>query len=303
MRWMALAGVAVSLSGAGLWGTSLSAEPRTFKDCADCPEMVVLPTGTFTMGAPDDEPDRQRWDGPPTKVTVATPFALARTEITRGQFAKFAAATQRPIGGHCRTFNGNWGADAASDWRKVNFPQTDDHPVVCVEWYDALAYVEWLNTKGGHSYYLPSEAEFEYANRAGSSTIFPWGTDRGEICKHANVADQSVKRRFPHVDGHNCDDGFEFTAPVASFPANAFGLHDTFGNVWEWVFDCWSFDHAASDGTARPVTTGEYCYKRMIKGTGYESVARYARSAARGRDDIPEFRNAVIGFRVAARVN
>jgi len=285
-----------------LWAAPVVAQPQTFKDCADCPEMVLLPAGSFTMGAPDDEPDRQRWDGPLTKVTIAKPFALARTEITRGQFAKFAAATKRPIAADCRTFNGTWTADPAADWRKVNFPQTDDHPVVCVEWYDALAYVEWLNTKGGHSYYLPSEAEFEYANRAGVQTIFPWGTDRSQICVYANVADARVKQRFPNVDAHACDDGHEFTAPVASFPANAFGLYDTFGNVWEWVFDCWAFDHTLSDGTSTPVTSGENCHKRMIKGTGYESVARYARLAARGRDDIPGFRNAVIGFRVAARV-
>lgn len=274
----------------------------TFRDCADCPEMVVIPAGTFTMGAPDDEPDRQRWDGPRTKVVIAAPFALGKYEVTQAQFAAFAAETKRPIGGNCRTFTGTWNADPAAHWRKVNFPQTGNHPVVCVEWYDALAYVEWLNTKGGHSYYLPSEAEFEYANRAGSSAIFPWGTNRAEICTYANVADRRVKVRFPSVEAHACDDGYEFSAPVGSFPANAFGLHDTFGNVWEWVFDCWSFDHTLSDGTAKPVTTGEHCYKRMIKGTGYESVARYARSAARGRDDIPEFRNAVIGFRVAARV-
>jgi formylglycine-generating enzyme required for sulfatase activity len=265
--------------------------------------MVVLPAGTFVMGAPDEEPDRQRWDGPLTRVTIARPFALAKTETTRGQFAAFAKATKRSIGGDCRLFNGTWAADPAADWRKVNFPQTDDHPVVCVDWYDALAYVEWLNTKGGHSYYLPSEGEFEYANRAGATTVFPWGTDRGQICKYANVADARVKRRHPHVDTHPCDDGFEFTAPVASFPANAFGLHDTFGNVWEWVFDCWAFDHSLSDGTTRPVTGGENCHKRVIKGAGYESVARYARLAARGRDDIPDFRNAVIGFRVAAKVD
>jgi formylglycine-generating enzyme len=283
-------------------GHGLAAEPKSFRDCADCPEMVVLPAGSYVMGAPDDEPDRQSWDGPQTKVTIAKPFALGKYEVTRGQFAKFAAATKRTIGKDCRTFNGTWGADAAADFRKVNFAQTDDHPAVCVEWYDALAYVEWLNTKGGHTYYLPSEAEFEYANRAGSTTIFPWGDDRAEICKYGNVADARVKQRHPHVDAHACNDGFEFTAPVGSFPANEFGLYDTFGNVWEWVFDCWSFDHTSSDGTAAPVTTGEHCYKRMIKGTGYESVARYARSAARGRDDIPEFRNAVIGFRVAAKV-
>ena len=290
---------------AGCWLAALpavGADPKTFKDCADCPEMVVVPAGSFTMGAPDDEPDRQRWDGPLTKVTIAKPFALGKFEVTRGQFAKFVKATKRPIGSNCRNFTGKWGPVADSNWRKVNFEQTDKHPVVCVDWYEALAYIEWLNTKGGHSYYMSSEAEFEYANRAGSTTTFPWGIDRAEICKHANVADKRVKDHYPQVEAHDCDDGFEFTAPVGSFPANGFGLYDTFGNVWEWVFDCWAFDHTLSDGAAAPVTTGENCHKRIIKGTGYESVARYARSAARGRDDIPDIRIGVIGFRVAARV-
>jgi formylglycine-generating enzyme required for sulfatase activity len=285
------------------WAVAPAVGQQTFRDCPDCPEMVVVPAGTFMMGAPDDEPDRQRWDGPQVNVTIDRPFALGKYEVTRGQFAAFMAATTHRLAEPCRTFTGTWNEDPAASWRKVNFPQTDDHPVVCVAWYDALAYVNWLNTKGGHTYYLPSEAEFEYANRAGRATIFPWGTDRGEICRHANVADASVKRRHSHVEAHACDDGFEFTAPVGSFPANAFGLHDTFGNVWEWVFDCWTFSHAGATGTGAPVTTGENCFKRMIKGSGYESVARYARLAARGRDDIPDFRNAVIGFRVAAVVD
>ncbi|MBM3513551.1 MAG: formylglycine-generating enzyme family protein [Alphaproteobacteria bacterium] len=279
-----------------------AAAQQTFRDCADCPEIVVIPAGTFVMGAPDDEPDRQRWDGPPTKITIAKPFALATYETTRHQYAAFMRESRHRTPGPCRIFTGTWGPSDQSDWQRVNFAQGDGHPQVCVDWYDALAFVEWLNTKGGHSYYLPSEAEFEYANRAGSQKTFPWGNDRAEICNHANVADKRVKDRHPQVEAHDCDDGFEFSAPVGSFPANAFGLHDTFGNVWEWVFDCWAFDHTLSDGTARPVTSGENCHKRIIKGTGYESVARYARSAARGRDDIPDFRIAVIGFRVAARL-
>jgi formylglycine-generating enzyme required for sulfatase activity len=279
-----------------------AAAAETFKDCRHCPQMVVLPAGSFVMGAPEDEPDRQAWDGPQTKVVIERPFAMARTEITRGQFAAFAKATRREIGGNCRVFTGSWNASAAASWRETNFPQTDDHPVVCVDWYEALAYVEWLNTQGKHHYYLPSEAEFEYANRAGSSTIFPWGTDRGDICRHANVADENVRRHHPDVAAHPCDDGHRFTAPVGSYPANAFGLHDTFGNVWEWVFDCWAFGHQRATGTGAPSVMTDHCERRIIKGAGYESIAKYARSASRGRDEIPGVRIAVIGFRVAAKV-
>jgi formylglycine-generating enzyme required for sulfatase activity len=265
--------------------------------------MVVIPPGTFSMGAPDDEPDRQAWDGPPTRVSIDRAFAMGRYEVTRGEFARFVAATHHRVGDSCRVFTGNWDWSDAHDWRHVNFAQDDRHPVVCVDWYDALAYVEWLNTQGKHTYYLPSEAEFEYANRAGRDGPFPWGGTRADICRHANVADARVKSNHPAVDAHACDDGYEFTAPVGSYPPNAFGLYDTFGNAWEWVFDCWSFSHATATGNSSPVTTGEHCQKRIIKGAGYESIARYARAGSRGRDDIPGMRIAVIGFRVAARLD
>jgi formylglycine-generating enzyme required for sulfatase activity len=291
------------LAVAMVLAASAIAGPPTFKDCRDCPEMVVIPAGSFVMGAPEDEPDRQAWDGPQRRVDIARPFALAKFETTRGQFAKFAAATHRKVGGPCSVFSGAWHVDPAADWRRPNFPQDDSHPVVCVDWYEALAYIEWLNTKGKHHYYLPSEAEFEYANRAGSAATFPWGMDRADVCRHANVADAQVKRHYPEVTAHDCDDGHEFTAPVGSYPPNAFGLYDTFGNVWEWVFDCWSFDHSRNPATGAPVAMSDHCERRVIKGSGYESVARYARSAARGRDEIPNVRIAVIGFRVAARLD
>ena len=255
------------------------------------------------MGAPDDEADRQAWDGPQTKVTIDKSFGLGKFEVTRGEFAAFVAETKRRFGNDCSVFTGSWKVTEGYSWKKPNFPQDDRHPVVCVDWYDALAYIEWLNTKGKHTYYLPSEAEFEYANRAGSSTTFPWGDSRAEICAHANVADAAEKAKFPEVAAHACNDGHVFTAPVGSYPPNAFGLYDTFGNVWEWVSDCWSFDHKTASGTAAPVVTGEHCERRIIKGAGYESIAKYARSAARGRDKVPGVRIAVIGFRVAARLD
>ncbi len=203
------------------------------------------------------------------KVTIARPFALGKYEVTRGEFARFVAATHHRVADSCRVFDGKWDWGAGASWQKTNFPQTDRHPVVCVDWYDALAYVEWLDIRGQHRYYLPSEAEFEYANRAGADGAFPWGAgSRADICRHANVADQQVKSRWPAVDAHACDDGFAFSAPVGSFPPNKFGLYDTFGNVWEWVFDCWSFDHKdrAPDGAA--LTRGANCEKRVIKGAG-----------------------------------
>jgi sulfatase modifying factor 1 len=274
----------------------------TFQDCADCPEMVVVPAGTYLMGAPPNEADRQAWDGPQVNVSFAEPFAIARTETTYKQFAAFMRETSHRIAPGCNLFNGSWRWVEDAAWNNTNFPMTDDHPAVCVGWYDALAFIAWLNAKGEHTYYLPSEAEFEYASRAGSTTTFPWGDDRADICDHANVSGLEVKAAWQHVDAHACDDGFIFAAPVKSFPPNAFGLHDMFGNVWEWNADCWSFSHASQAMDGSPVTQGFHCERRIIKGTGYESVARYARSAARGRDPIPGTRIAVIGFRVAAKL-
>jgi formylglycine-generating enzyme required for sulfatase activity/catechol 2,3-dioxygenase-like lactoylglutathione lyase family enzyme len=298
---------AAACAAFGFWAApglaaGADAPGSVFRDCPDCPEMVVVPAGSFTMGAPDDEPERQRWDGPQVEVTITKPFALGRYEVTLGEFAAFAAATRRRIPESCRVFDGKWASKAGASWAQPGHPQGERHPVVCVDWYDALAYVEWLNTKGGHRYYLPSEAQFEYANRAGARGPFPWAGERADICRHANVADRQVKSRWPDVAAHDCDDGYTFTAPVGSFAANRFGLHDTFGNAWEWVFDCWSFDHAARPPDGTPLTTGEHCQKRVIKGAGYESIAKYARAASRGRDDIPGTRIAVIGFRVAAEL-
>lgn len=144
MNKFAIQVAAISLA---LWWSlpAGAAQPGTsFRDCRDCPEMIVVPAGSFAMGAPDDEADRQGWDGPQVKVTIARPFALGKYEVTRGEFARCVAATHHKVAASCRVFDGKW------------------------DWYDALAYVEWLNIRGRHRYYLPLEAEFEYANRAGS---------------------------------------------------------------------------------------------------------------------------------------
>ncbi len=303
-QWRAIAWLLLLAGGEAAVSVAAAPGPGgVFRDCADCPEMVVVPAGSFTMGAPDAEADRQSWDGPVVRVEIARPFAMGRYEVTRAEFAKFMAATRRRIPDSCRVFDGKWQAAEGYSWARTNFQQDDRHPVVCVDWYDALAYVEWLNTRGAHRYYLPSEAEFEYANRAGSDGSFPFGGTRQDVCRFANVADRQVKSRWPTVDAHACDDGYVFTAPVGSFAPNRFGLYDMFGNAWEWVFDCWSFDHKARPTDGSPLVTGEHCNKRVIKGAGYESIAKYARAGSRGRDDIPDTRIAVIGFRVAASLD
>ncbi len=233
-----------------------------FRECTDCPEMVVLPAGSFTMGSPGHEAGRDEDEGPQRVVTVARPFALGRYEVTRGQFAAFVAASgYQSQGGNCWYWNGDEGKfkndDASLSWRNPGYAQNDGHPVVCVSWTDAKAYVDWLASRTGKAYRLPGEAEWEYAARAASNTARPWGDDPNQACSHANVADQTFVRVVPVPEGkkwvnqHECDDGSAYTANVGSYRANRFGLYDMIGNVWEWTADCWntSYTAAPSDGS------------------------------------------------------
>ena len=205
------------------------ADEAVFRDCLFCPEMVVVPAGTFQMGSgPDDDEvsdtERQR-----RSVTVGS-FALGRYEVTRAEYAKFVEGTEHPdrecaVSWYSRpiVYIAPW--PVAGSWRDPGFPQRDDHPVVCVNQEDAQAYVQWLSRETGEQYRRPSEAEWEYAALGWSS------------CKYANGLDVSAFERFYWIDGfvERCDDGFVRTAPVGSYVENWFKLHDMLGNVWEWT--------------------------------------------------------------------
>ena len=162
-------------------------------------------------------------------------FALGRYEVTRDEYAAFAVATGHD-GAPCWaavTGDGTRESDAAS-WRSPGFPQTDEHPAVCVSWDDARAYVRWLSSETGWSYRLPSEAEWEYAARAGTGTAWYWGAGTSEQCANANGADAAARQRFERWSGAAaCNDRRVFTAPVGTFGANGFGLFDMLGNVFE----------------------------------------------------------------------
>jgi formylglycine-generating enzyme len=162
-------------------------------------------------------------------------FAMSRTEVTVGQFAKYANAM-------------NFQANKDCDWRAPpffdkSFKQSENHPVVCVSWNDAEAYVAWLSDQTKKDYGLPSEAQQEYAIRAirdssnlderPPQTIYPWGNDVSEACTYANVYDLSIDKS----SDFRCSDGFAYTGPIATFKSSAFGLYDTIGNVWEWSAD------------------------------------------------------------------
>ncbi len=212
---------------------STPAPGTDFRDCADCPEMVVVPSGAFVMGVPGASL--------PGSLVVQAPraFAMGRREVTRGQFARFIADTAYEPKAGCRSFDRTSGRvlfDRTRTWQNPLTPATplEQHPVACLAFADAQAYVQWLARKTGKPYRLPSEAEWEYAARAGTSTAYPWGESLAFACGEGNVYDLGAEDLF-HL-GHApapCRDGEPELAPVGRFHANAFGLQDLIGNVAE----------------------------------------------------------------------
>ena len=290
--------------------TSLAAG-QTIKDCAVCPEMVLIPAGSFRMGSPDSEKDR--WpdgrEGPVHAVRIGYSFAMGKHELTRGEFSRFAAAsgykTEAERTSGCLAWDGKaWAYDASKNWRNPGFAQADSHPVVCVSWNDAQAYLAWLNEKSpGKGFRLPSEAEWEYAARAGQgATRYPWGDDLSYsmICDFANGMDTTGKAQVPGITwtAASCSDGHAYTAPAGSFKANAFGLYDMHGNVWEWVQDVWheNYQGAPSDGSAW-LTGGDQA-RRVLRGGAWNISPGYLRSAYRGHI-APDFRDDNTGMRIA----
>jgi formylglycine-generating enzyme required for sulfatase activity len=271
----AVAAVIVALHPSAVSEAAGPARPREIRDCAECPVMVVLPAGSFVMGAPAREKGRGADEGPVHRVTFGSPFAVGKYEVTFDEWA----ACERD--GACPVVNDQgWG-------------QT--RPAMNVNHEDAVRYVEWLAAKTGRPYRLLSEAEWEYAARAGSRKARYWGDSPRRACEFSNVLDQSVPSGYSWAPS-NCRDGQGNTAPVGSFKANAFGLHDMLGNVWEWVADCWndSYVGAPVDGSAW--TTGD-CSQRVIRGGSWIDPAEDMRSANRTRL-LPQTRYDFLGFRV-----
>lgn len=272
---------------------------ESFRDCPDCPEMVIVPAGSFTMGSPPDEPGRDKDEGPQRKVTIAQAFAVGRFEVTRGQYAAFVQATGRETGSSCAVFSGSeYKFEGNRNWRSPGFEQTDAHPLVCVSWEEAQAYVQWLSQQTGRRYRLLSEAEWEYAAREGTTSAFIWGTDPNAGCRDANGADRTAQGKLPSNWTYStCTDGAVFTAPVGSYAANRFGLKDMIGNAWEWTEDCYNESYAGgpADGTAW--RTGD-CSRRVLRGGSWIFNPQILRSASRswlyssGRSDY-------VGFRLA----
>ncbi len=274
---------------------------KVLKDCTVCPEMVIVPAGSYEMGSPASEEGRNATrEGPQHRVTVKS-FALARTEVTRGQFAAFVAATGHVTGDECLILSGsNWEETGGINWRNPGYDQQDDHPVVCINWDDAKSYVRWLSQISGKQFRLPSESEWEYAARAGVTTARYWGESPFQACQYAKVADQSTKARVSGTSSwtfHSCNDGYAYTAPAGSFKPNAFGLNDMLGNVWEWMEDCWNENYNGAPSNGSAWTRGD-CGRRVLRGGSWGRSPQVVRTANRGWL-ATDNRHDSIGFRLA----
>ena len=287
--------------------SAYSAAPQPIRDCADCPPLIVVPAGKFMMGSEDGEAGRS--EGPIHEVTLRRPFALGRTEVTIAEFRRFVEATGYRVAPGCRVQSRTvvkgervgWDDRAEAGWQAPGFIRAlaDDLPVVCVGHDDARAYVAWLAKLTGLPYRLPSEAEWEYAARAGSRGIYPWGNNADLGCGQANTYDRSGRKLLDFGWGFvDCDDGHAEAAPVGSFAPNAFGLHDMVGNVWEWTADCHrpSYEGAPTDGSAVPGDAS--CARWTVRGGGWMTRPSRNRLTFRGRDPV-DARYSYFGFRVA----
>lgn len=301
-----------SLSDARLYG---SFEPgQQFSDGIEGlgitgPEMIVVPAGSFMMGSPESEDDRMKNEGPQHRVTFSRGFALARTEVTVGEFADFVDdtgyRTDAEIAGRSRVYDLNSGRmDEEEDinWRHdyAGDEADSDLPVIHVSHRDATAYAEWLAERTSRPYRLPSEAEFEYALRGGTQTPYWWGNGAPRESEVENVTgarDTSPAGARWNVAFNRYSDGHWGPAPVGSLQPNPFGLYDMGGNAMEWVADCWhdSFVRAPDDGSAW-VNPG--CERHVIKGASWSSTPSMSRSAFRisSRATSTDMR---VGFRVA----
>ncbi|HLW77815.1 MAG TPA: formylglycine-generating enzyme family protein [Bryobacteraceae bacterium] len=274
--------------------------PKTFRDCRNCPEMATIPAGKFTIGSPANEPGRGSDENPQRAVTIHFPLAVGKYPVTRAEFAVFVKETRRPLG-PCERWDGKaFQIEEGTYWN--NLPhQTDRHPVVCVNWDDAQAYVRWLSAKTRMFYRLPSEAEWEYAARAGTSTPWYWGSRESDQCRYANGADQAAKAAGSMAAGFvDCDDKHAGTSPVGSFTPNAFGLFDMSGNVGQWVEDCYhpTYLDTPRDGGAVETCLEKFHGARVMRGGSWIAIPAWLRSASRDVED-PTRRADTFGFRVA----
>jgi formylglycine-generating enzyme required for sulfatase activity/uncharacterized caspase-like protein len=246
----------------------------SFTECAGCPEMVVMPAGSFTMGSPAGEKDRYDDEGPQHTVTIGGPFAVGKLHVTVDQFAVFARET-------------GYAAHSGCDWRRPGFAPEGSHPVVCVSWQDAKSYAEWLTKKTGRPYRLLSEAEWEYAARGrtqpGTYPRFWFGKDENDLCRNANVADRKARDEKALTWGASCNDGYAHTSPAGHYRPNDFGLYDMAGNAWQWTEDCYHGSYAGAPADGSAWTSGNCTSERIVRGGSWGDLAGNFRAAQRQR--------------------
>ncbi len=247
-------------------------------------EMVLIPRGEFLMGSPETEKDRYDDEGPQHWVTITHDFYLGKYEVTNAQF---------------RAYNPNFNS---RDYDGI-YLDGEDQPVVYVNWKKATGFCKWLTEETGRQFRLPTEAEWEYASRAGTVNRRYWGDDPNDelACAYANIADLTTHQRYSSWTVLNCEDGYLVTAPVGFFEPNDFGLYDMLGNVFEWCEDWYDEDYYSRSPSNDPINneSGEY---RILRGGGWFSRPRSLRAAYRSGYD-PEDESPNIGFRVAMSVD
>ena len=255
----------------------------------DEPKMVKIPAGSFQMG--DGSGEGEKSEKPVHTVVFAQAFGMGLYEVSFAEYDLFAAATGRE-----RPNDQGWGRG--------------NRPVINISWDDAVAYTQWLSRRTGSQYRLPSEAEWEYATRAGTTTARFWAENpKGQddaACIYANVYDQHNAARIKATYGgitwepFNCADDYPFTAPADAFQPNPWGLYNTLGNVWEWVQDCAHANYQDAPGNGNAWVDGAKCAgdMRVLRGGSWNDVTRYVRSASRYWS-TPDFRSFSIGFRLA----
>lgn len=293
-RVMRGAGILLSITLFHVNFTHAREAGETFRDCPDCPLMVVVPGGSFEMGYEPVEDHPETDAAPAHRVTLARDFAVGAFEVTRNEFGRFVAAADHAAIDECNIYEledtGWWFVSKGVGWRNPGFAQTENDPVVCVRWTDAQAYVAWLSRTTGHRYRLLSEAEWEYIAKIGGKAY--GGDEVGHDFANYGAAECCGPRR----EGR---DEWDFSAPAGSFPPDSLGLFDVRGNVWEWLADCYHEDYsgAPSDGAARTANCSAP-ESRVVRGGGWGDDLFYLRAAYRLRAprDNGYF---TLGFRVA----
>jgi sulfatase modifying factor 1 len=279
---------------------AISVSGQTWTNSLDM-KFVRVAAGEFIQGSPVSEPERST-NEVQRKVAITKPFWLGATHVTVGQFTVFtkassyqtAAEKQGWASGAWDVAGNKWHRLEGGSWRNPGFGQGTNHPVVCVTWHDANAFCDWLSKKEGRKYRLPTEAEWEYASRAGQTTAYLWGNNPDGGQGWVNCSDQTSSNLFTLFPPFTWSDGFIYTSPVATFRPNAWGLYDMLGNALQWCGDWYGTypTNAVDNPQGSPVGK-----ERVLRGGAFIYGPRHCRCAFRGRN-LPDFQNYYVGFRV-----